>query len=89
MKDIIFRQDAIAIADSYMSDESQDIRDQISLLPSAERHEKWIPEFNGKFRGGSYWFHCSHCKRIVPDIRNGGWNYCPSCGAKMDGKQNE
>ena len=27
---------------------------QLKKLPSAERHEKWIPEFNGKFRGGSY-----------------------------------
>ena len=56
----------------------------ISLLPSAERRGRWIPDFNGKFKGGAYWFHCSHCKRIVPDIRNGGWNYCPNCGSKME-----
>lgn len=48
-------------------------------------HKKgeWVPEFDGKFTGGAYWFSCSKCKRIVPDVRNGGWNYCPNCGAKM------
>ena len=45
---------------------------------------KWLPLFNGKFKGGAYWFKCSECERIVPDVRNGGWNYCPNCGARMD-----
>ena len=49
------------------------------------RNGKWIPKFNGQFKGGAYWFDCSVCGRIVPDVRNGGWNYCPNCGATMDG----
>ena len=45
---------------------------------------KWIPSFNGRFTGGAYWFHCSKCERIVPDVRNGGWYFCPNCGARME-----
>lgn len=45
---------------------------------------EWIPSFNGRFTGGAYWFECSECNRIVPDVRNGGWNFCPNCGAKME-----
>lgn len=52
-------------------------------LPSAQRKGKWIPLFGEKFVGGAYWFECSKCKRIVPEVRNGGWNYCPNCGASM------
>lgn len=48
---------------------------------------EWIPEFDGKFTGGAYWFSCSKCKRIVPEVRNGGWNFCPNCGADMREKQ--
>ena len=49
---------------------------------------EWIPVFDGKFHGGAYWFKCSECSRVV--LRNGGWNFCPKCGAKMNGgNQNE
>ena len=53
------------------------------------RPGKWIPKFNGQFKGGAYWFDCSVCGRTVPDVRNGGWNFCPNCGARMDGDQVE
>lgn len=59
-------------------------------IPSAQPERKkgeWIPEFDGKFTGGAYWFSCSKCKRIVPEVRNGGWNFCPQCGADMRGEQ--
>ena len=49
----------------------------------AEREGRWILDFGGKFKGGAYWFRCSRCGRIVPNVRNGGWNYCPNCGARM------
>ena len=60
---------------------------QIHNAPTIEPERKkgrWIPEFNGMFKGGAYWFKCSECERIVPGVRNGGWNYCPNCGAKME-----
>lgn len=60
--------------------------DMIEELPSAEpvRHGKWI--WKGE-EGDSRWM-CSACLwreyvptcNGVPDI----WNYCPSCGARMD-----
>ncbi len=61
----------------------------IDAMPTIEEQKKgeWIPEFDGKFTGGAYWFSCSKCKRIVPEVRNGGWNFCPTCGADMRGGQ--
>ena len=61
-------------------------KSSIDAMPTieAERREGlWIPAFNGQFKGGAYWFYCSECKRIVPEVRNGGWNFCPECGAEM------
>ena len=57
----------------------------IENAPTIEERKRgeWIPEFDGKFTGGAYWFSCSKCKRIVPEVRNGGWNFCPNCGADM------
>ncbi len=62
----------------------------IVRFPSAETERKkgtWTPAFNGKFTGGAYWFNCSECGRFVPEVRNGGWNFCPQCGADMRGEQ--
>lgn len=42
---------------------------------------EWIPLFNGKFTGGGYWFRCSNCGRTVPEVRNGGLDFCPQCGS--------
>ena len=63
----------------------------IDAMPTIEEQKKgeWIPEFDGKFTGGAYWFSCSKCKRIVPEVRNGGWNFCPQCGADMRDGNNE
>ena len=54
-----------------------------------QRKGEWIPKYNGRFTGGAYWFECSECGRVAPDIRNGGWNFCPKCGADMRGGQEE
>ena len=76
---------------NYVQDMNDIDRQTILNLPSADpEREKgeWIPEFDGRFTGGAYWFSCSKCKRIVPEVRNGGWNYCPNCGSDMQGEQN-
>lgn len=69
----------------------EDITCILEEIPTIEERKtgEWIPSFGGKFTGGAYWFSCSKCKRIVPEVRNGGWNYCPNCGADMRGGQNE
>lgn len=43
------------------------------------RHGKWIP---WKYHNG---FRCEFCNEPVDNKHN----YCPNCGAKMDGERNE
>lgn len=52
----------------------------LNSLPSAERHGRWI------YLGGLDAFECSVCGRQM--VRN-IFDYCPWCGAKMDGKEEE
>ena len=61
-------------------------------------HASWIDRYSGKYANPAY--DCSKCKKSAP-FRNdmnslGNWstvqyltNYCPNCGAKMDGDGNE
>jgi len=70
----------------------EEIREALASVPSAQPEWKkwtWTPAFNGKFTGGAYWFNCSKCGRIVPEVRNGGWNFCPNCGADMRGDEQD
>ena len=64
----------------------EDIKDAPTIEP--RKKGKWIPMYAGQFTGGAYWFECSDCGRVVPDVRNGGWNFCPTCGADMRGGNN-
>ena len=46
-------------------------------------HGRWISD------EGDVLFHCSECETQIStswDYDDLQWNYCPSCGAKMDGK---
>ena len=39
-----------------------------------------------------YWYVCSECRDEIPRNKYGGWsfpNYCPNCGARMDGDVND
>jgi len=60
----------------------EDIENLPSVQPEREKGE-WLPAFNGCLTSGTYWFKCSKCGRIVPDIRAGGWNFCSNCGKDM------
>lgn len=42
-----------------------------------------------RFRGGVDWWHCSNCGRLVTDAEHTQYDYCPWCGAKMDGDSDE
>lgn len=60
------------------ADAHQECADMVDEQPTIEPEResgRWI---------GLYWFKCSECGRIVPDVRNGGWSFCPQCGAKME-----
>jgi hypothetical protein len=60
----------------------------LQSLPSAQPERKkgeWIPVTNG--RGGH---ECDQCHEYAPSWATGEehlTNYCPNCGAKMDGKE--
>jgi membrane protease subunit (stomatin/prohibitin family) len=91
MADLIDRQAVIDAVEKHACN-TQRILDAINALPPAQIEQKtgrWIPKFDGQFKGGAYWFYCSECGRIVPDVRNGGWSFCPQCGKKMRGDKDE
>ena len=48
------------------------------------RHGKWVEKEKYTF---GIMYDCSLCENRILD--NGhSWNYCPNCGAKMDGDEN-
>ena len=90
--DCISRQAAVDWLNNEWDGMVVSLFDGIRKLPSAQperKKGKWIPLFDGRFTGGAYWFHCSNCERVVPDVRNGGWNFCPNCGADMRGDNDD
>lgn len=68
---------------SLLDDKEPKFEDASQYAQPERKNGNWIPAFNGNFTGGAYWFSCSKCKRIVPEVRNGGWNFRPNCGADM------
>ena len=61
------------------------IRQNIMGIPAADvapvRHGRWIEQEKYTF---GVMYDCSICDNRILD--NGhSWNYCPNCGAKMDG----
>ena len=40
-----------------------------------------------RFAGGVDWWHCSNCDRLASGAET-RFDYCPWCGAKMDGGNN-
>lgn len=42
-----------------------------------------------RFAGGVDWWHCSICGRLVTDVERHRFDYCPWCGARMDGNESE
>lgn len=44
------------------------------------------PVVHGRWIEGRYCLKCTVCHGLAKkDFRDGCWNYCPNCGAKMDG----
>ena len=60
---------------------------EISQAPDADveevKHGEWISKYTGM---GHYW-ECSEC--VFQLCTNGRTNYCPCCGAKMDGRSED
>ena len=84
MDDLINRQAAIEACLRYngVGWVWSQILDEIEKLPSAERHGKWLDGYG--FAGNYYdCFVCNQCKKESMAKTN----YCPNCGARMDGEQ--
>jgi len=85
MDDYIKRSDALELARTYftpvLSEEAVPVK-AIKIIPSAHvvevKHGKWITLSPDK----SSYFVCSVCEEI--SCCRG--NYCPDCGARMDGE---
>ena len=81
------------ITDYYhhrLEEQHEALKDALSRVPAVDaepvRHGKW--EYDVETAG----FKCTECgKRIwgmTLEIASGDINYCPKCGAKMDGQYN-
>ena len=85
MSDLISRRDAIRILDSAWVDGTEYqgyLHEEFEKLPSVDavKHGRWIPvDWKEPRRYG-----CSECHRMVWQLEN----YCPNCGARMDGEEN-
>ena len=63
-----------------------DIEDTPAADVAEVVHGRWMLEREPD--GKTYCFHCSACDSGFSHIsiyNVGDWNYCPNCGAKMDG----
>ena len=54
----------------------------LEQLPTIDpvKHGRWIDDSQD---GKGMWFLCSECGESAPEVEP--WDYCPNCGAKMDG----
>ncbi len=103
MSDYIKREDALEQFDYYDLGEylTTQIRGMLMDVPSANvapvRHGYWLPmvaenKMTKDIRGARA---CSECGASyfsyydVPDIEDVVPNYCPNCGARMDGDEDE
>lgn len=85
MRDTIYRDEAIKAVTGWETDPlDEELERAINTLPSAGRPQgEWIEQEDDYHH---YW-ECSECGMGVglDDIRN----YCPNCGAKMKGADDE
>lgn len=61
----------------------EEIDKQPTIEAEPVRHGRWIPVTNG--RGGH---ECDQCRNYAPSYQTGKEHlsdYCPNCGARMDG----
>ena len=101
-EDAVSREAVLSVIDTYMNKSvelhylptSDGIKKLISILPSVQPERKtgrWIPDNTDYYRTK---FICSVCgeSEEVPTTGFGYgtmWDYCPNCGAKMDGERKE
>ena len=103
MSDYIKREDALEQFDYYDLGEylTTQIRGMLMDIPSADvapvRHGHWdvrepmpMHDIKGNLSWGN-WYVCTGCGFATTAIEGHitQYKYCPSCGAKMDGEEND
>ena len=93
MDDLISRKDLLAEYDRVHIGEPGQARKLIEEAPRVDAvevvHSKWDTVFyerNGEL--ATYSHVCPICKYHYKNVWGKGYNYCPNCGAKMDGDGN-
>ena len=98
MAEYISREAAIdAVLDVYYDIPDIDLSGEkleaaILNIPPADvtpvRHGRWDDSGRYRFPGGSIAVRCSECgcSLTASEYKLNKWNYCPVCGAKMDGE---
>lgn len=62
----------------------ESVLEDIDMTPTVEFfHAHWVKEIDRH-----YHWHCSVCKHVV-GVQRMECNFCPNCGAKMDGPETE
>lgn len=91
IQEVIYELDAFDHVPQALIDK---IKRDVDTLPTADvveaRHGKWSHDYIKDGMKYNDWFnlHCSVCGEMQRDTW-GKWNYCPYCGAKMDGEEQE
>ena len=84
--DLIKRSDAIG-ACAYETIECYEARKAIRALPSADRPQgEWMHDDSSPIA-----YRCTACNTLQhwSVIQNGRYRYCPNCGARMKGADDE
>ena len=74
-----------------MRPEDEDLKSAISNIPAVDAapvvHGRWDNSGRYTFPGGGTAVRCTNCGCALTEseYRLNNWNYCPVCGAKMDG----
>lgn len=93
MAEYIEREAAIRVVNgqSSLTMTRSSLIDSIGKLPASDVapvvHGRWDDSGRYTFPGGSTAVRCTNCgcALTVSEYHLNNWNYCPVCGAKMDG----
>ena len=88
MSEYIDREARLRMCDYCGDTVAWNIGSEIKALPAADVapvvHGHFVHD-GPRFAGGVDWWHCSRCSRLVTDVERNRFDYCPWCGARMDG----
>lgn len=88
LKDILTAGIGKTIIEYSESDIGYMIRKRPTIDAAPVKHGRWDDSGRYVFPGGSIAVRCSECgcSLTASEYKLNKWNYCPVCGAKMDGE---